>query len=127
MLNQYNPARIQIAIQRLADHLISGKVIPMEQQNLGEPRRAFAGIEFVLVAAQKVGQLNVQATEVQTSLDLARRWQQNVMDRLKSDIEQGHQYNLCPAYFTLLRQLALLSSDYLVVDAEAIQKLMDEW
>jgi hypothetical protein len=124
---QYNPWLIQAAIKRLGNHLVKGKAIPMAQQNLGDRRRSYPGILYLLEAGKKAALIDADPDAVQQAMTLAQQWEQNVVDQIDSDIRQGHQYNLCPSYLLLLRQLALLGADSTTIHVEDIANKIAEW
>jgi hypothetical protein len=127
VVNQFNATLIRAAMKRLGNHLVVGKAIPMAQQNLNEPRRAYAGILFLIAAARDGGVFIDSDNAMQQILDLARQWQQTVVNRADQDIEQGHRYNLCPVYLLLLRQLDTLSTEINSLSADELEKQISEW
>jgi hypothetical protein len=127
VVHQYSSTLIQAAIKRLGNHLVLGKAIPMAKQNLNEPRRAYAGILFMIAAAKEGGLLNDNDDAMRKILDLARQWQQTVVDRADQDIEQGHRYNLCPAYLLMLRQLDTLSAEINSISVDELANKISEW
>ena len=127
VLRQYNEDRIRAAIVRLCDYQVSGKAVPMASQYSSEPRRAYAGVLYLIEAAQRDAVVSGAEASQRQALDLATQWTKTVVDRFDRDIKEGHQYNLCPNYLLMLRQLALLSSDAISFDENDFYKKIDEW
>ena len=124
---QYNPALIREGINRLAKNLVEGKAIPMAKQYMNDPRRAYPGILFLLAVTKRATLMDVDAAGVQQCLDLATQWQKTVVDRIDRDIREGHQYNLCPSYLVLLRQLALLGAEVPGFTEAELKEKVKEW
>jgi len=108
-LAQFSEADIQAAIWKLSDRLLIGKAIPMAQKYDSEPKRAYAGISFLLKEARDAAQVHgSDYSGSQQAGDLAIAWQQSIAKTIDNDVVAGHKYNLCPVYGTVYRELELL-------------------
>lgn len=105
--------KIQDALAALGSRLLD-KGSQMGEKYHREPKRAYAGISFLvqsahdammLLAFQKGGG---DSNADNQALEYAREWTQYVIDEIDSKVLSGHQYNLCPVYAEIYRQISLL-------------------
>jgi hypothetical protein len=115
---------------KLADRLFNGKAFPMAEKYHNEPRMAYAGIRLLAETSRSAALVqgwsttNTRADEV---INLIREWVQSITNKIDSDVLSGHQYNLCPVYASLLRQVELLGGPATDMDQymKTVQKLQD--
>lgn len=95
-------------IALLASRLYYKKAIPMGDKYHTDPKRAYAGIMFLLDAGKiyaiRGGELNAD----NEALSLAHDWVESIISKINEDIFQGKKYNLCPLYAGIIRQAMLL-------------------
>lgn len=113
----------------IAGELVNAKAGPMVQQYGTDPKRAYAGISFILSAGKTLALLggdNGYANENQLIED-AKTWQQSITDKINDDVLNGHKYNLCPVYASLVRSVELLGGPETDMAAftQTLQKLQD--
>lgn len=113
----------------LAGRVLNGKAIPMAKQYDREPKRAYAGILFLL-AASKLEQTLVSHQDYSGEnqvLQLAATWEQSIADKINNDVISGHQYNLCPVYSSIFRSVELLGGSETDINKfeETLQKLQN--
>jgi hypothetical protein len=94
----------------IASVLVNEKAGPMVQQYGKDPKRAYAGIMFLLSAGKTLALLggsNSGGIQEQLLQD-AETWEQSISDTIQSDVLSGHKYNLCPVYAEIVRSVVLL-------------------
>jgi hypothetical protein len=117
-------------IGKLADRLFNGKAFPMAEKHYQEPKMAYAGIRLLAETSRDAAltqgwsSTNSQEQEV---IELIKKWVQSITKKIDSDVLSGHQYNLCPVYASLYRQVELLGGPATNMDQymQTIQKLQD--
>jgi len=124
---------IHEALGKLGTRLLD-KADKMGRQYHREPKRAYAGI-FFLIQASHDGMM-LQAFQNgggdnnadNQNLEWAREWTQSIMDEIDQKVVSGHQYNLCPVYAEIYRQVSLLGSSEPDVNRflQTAQKLQDQ-
>ncbi len=112
----------------LRDRVLHGKADPMARKYGTVPEMAYAGIKFVLVAKRAREELGTDAYEGTSMAELAN-WVKRIEDRIDTDIYEGHQYNLCPNYLAISREIRLLGEESGVNLAELEQTVrkMDDF
>jgi len=97
----------------IANELVNQKAQPMAQQYGKDPKRAYAGITFILSASKILALLggdNDHAAEDQL-IQYAEQWEQSISDKIQNDVLAGHKYNLCPVYGEIVRNVAMLGGE----------------
>ena len=114
-------------IHRLADRLYNGKAVPMAEKYDKDPKRAYAGIRLLLETNRQLMLTGSKSGDDQQAIELAKTWVQSITSKIDSDVLSGHQYNLCPVYAALYRQVELLGGPSTDMDQymKTIQKLQD--
>ena len=117
----------------LGNHLLQ-KSYDTAQKYDKNAKMAYAGIQFLLKAAKDgimlrafgSGGASVQADN--ESIEYAKTWTQAVLDDINNKVLSGHQYNLCPVYAELARQIQLLGGAEVDMNQfmQTINKLQDE-
>jgi hypothetical protein len=94
----------------IARELVENKAGPMTQQYGEDPKRAFAGISFLIAANQGLGRLGADSgsTNQQQLDNYALEWEQALVTKTNTDVLSGHQYNLCPVYAAMVKELTAL-------------------
>jgi hypothetical protein len=119
--------QIQLDAIKLAQRLVDYKVEDMFSAYHKEPKQAYAGIKLILDATRTIATMTSKDgyDPSDHGVDLARRWEQIVVDKVQNDVLQGDNYNLCPAYGTALRTLAMLGGPADVTDQmqQTLQKI----
>jgi hypothetical protein len=123
-LKQYNFSRIPDDVNRLVDRVYDGKAVPMAKKYKGEPKRAYAGIKFLLDVARQKELLSGNTTIDSEAVGLARDWVQSIADRIEQDILEGKKYNLCPMYTSIFRQILLMGGKD--IDMSHYQQTVDK-
>ncbi len=113
----------------LAQRVYSKKALPMADQYDTDPKRAYAGIRFLLTATKEylllIDDLPVKTVDNDGyALSLTMKWVMSVSKKIDEDIFQGKKYNLCPEYVAVAQQLFLLSGSE--PDMAAFQKTIDK-
>lgn len=113
----------------IAGELVNSKAGPMVEQYGKDPKRAYAGILFILSAGRTLALLggdNDNAAQNQLIQD-AQTWEQSISDKIQSDVLAGHKYNLCPVYAEIVRSAQLLGGPETDIDnyIQMLQKLQD--
>ena len=70
------------------------------------PKMAYAGTRFLMDASRQedlVG--NADPGDSQAAIQLSQTWTQAVVNKIDSEILEGKQYNLCPAYISIIQDL----------------------
>jgi hypothetical protein len=117
-------------IGKLAQRLFGGKALPMAEKYDKDPKRAYAGIRFLAEASRNAALVqgwnstNSQEDEV---IKLIQTWIGSIASRIDSEVLSGHQYNLCPVYLAIYRQVELLGGPATDVDKymKTVQKMQD--
>jgi hypothetical protein len=115
---------------KLADRLFNGKAFPMAEKYSNQPKMAYAGIRLLAETSRSAALVqgwnstNAQEEEV---IQLIKKWVQSITNKIDSDVLSGHQYNLCPVYAALVRQVELLGGPATDMDQymKTVQKLQD--
>ncbi len=118
----------------LAERVYEKKALPMAEKYDTDPKRAYAGIQFLLSATRDYLLLapNLPVKTVASdeyALSLVKKWVQTISDKMEQDIFEGKKYNLCPGYVAVIRQLLLLGGsepdlNKLQATVEKIEKMM---
>lgn len=131
-ISKFASGTIDDAVTRLTDRLVSGKAVPMAQQYDKDSKRAYAGIRLILDIAREMATLRSMGdasseADQQSALDSARTWTETVANNADSDISQKHQYNLCPVYLQIFRNLESLGGSSVNTQTfeDAVQKMDD--
>jgi len=113
----------------IASELVSYKADPMVKQYGTDPKRAYAGILFILSAGKTLALLGGDSEgSVQNELiQDAQQWEQSIADKVQSDVLAGHKYNLCPVYGEIVRSAQLLGGPETDINnyIQMLQKLQD--
>ena len=125
---QFSSDDLQDALERLSDRQLTGKAIPMARKYDSEPKRAYAGISFLIKEAKDAARIhdsNYQGGD--SVISLATTWQQSIAKTIDNDVVAGHKYNLCPVYGTVYKELELLGGSGINMDSvlAMLQKLQD--
>ena len=101
--------RIEEAIIQIANRLLYDKALPMGRKYDKEPKRAYAGILFLLDVARNQQLIQALKTGSDRSgendaLALVNEWVLSIASAIDKNILAGHQYNLCPVYADIMRQ-----------------------
>lgn len=129
-LNQFeDDAGFMSDAAAIASELVNYKASPMVQQYGKEPKRAYAGILFILSAGKTLALLGGDSEGgIQNQLiQDAQTWEQSIADKVQSDVLSGHQYNLCPVYAEIVRSAQLLGGPETDINnyIQMLQKLQD--
>jgi len=113
----------------IASELVNSEAGPMVQQYGKDPKRAYAGILFILSAGKMLALLGGDSdSSIQNQLiQDAQQWEQSIADKVQSDVLAGHKYNLCPVYGEIVRSAQLLGGPETDIDnyIQMLQKLQD--
>lgn len=112
----------------IASELVNQKAGPMAQQYGKDPKRAYAGIMFLLSAGKTLGLLGGDNGVQDQLLQDAQTWEQSISDKIQNDVLSGHKYNLCPVYGEIVRSVVMLGGQEpqnMEQYTEMLQKLQD--
>ena len=132
-LGPFGQDGINQALQQLGNHLLQ-KSYDTAQKYDKNAKMAYAGIQFLLKAGRDgvmlmsfgAGGASVQSDN--QSLDYAKTWTEAVLNDIDNKVLSGHQYNLCPVYGELARQIQLLGGAEVDMGrfTETLNKLQDQ-
>lgn len=117
------------AAAELINRYLDMRAFPMAEKYKGEPKRAYAGITLVTRATREYGLLGGNSdSKEQQAIQYVDAWLESVQAKAETDVLGGKQYNLCPVYVSILRQLELASASAVVTDAdfERLKKTLDK-
>lgn len=125
----FSEDEVQNAIERLSDRQLNGKAIPMAQKYDSKPKRAYAGISFLIKEAKEAALIHGSGySGPAQAVELATTWQQSIAKTIDNDIAAGHKYNLCPVYGTIYKELQLLGGeidmDSVLANLKKLQNLL---
>src|SRR5215472_12496273 len=113
-------AEINEKVTNLADRVWKGKVLPMYKSYGKDPTRAYAGVRLILRVGREMalwGDLSAN----ETAPELTSNWLQEVVNRTEHDAVNGHFYNLCPSYLSILQLMGIMD------DKATFQKGFENW
>lgn len=89
----------------IAAKLVYGKAEPMAKQYDKEPKRAYAGVLFLLSADKSLQLLGEDSLAVQNSpmKKYEQIWQQTLVDETQKEVISGNHYSLCPLYGSMVK------------------------
>ncbi len=132
-LAPFSQAAINQALQHLGNHLLE-KTYDTADKFDKNSKMAYAGIQFILkggkdglmLASFIPGAVNSQSDN--QTIEYAKTWTQSVLDDINNKVLNGHQYNLCPVYAELARQIELLGGQGVDINqlTQTINKLQDQ-
>lgn len=112
-IKQFSSEECRAAALRLSDRLLNGKAMPMAQKYDSEPKRAYAGITFLMQVGKDAANLQSMGNGSNSgwqaeAIQMAITWEQSIEKTIDSDVVAGHKYNLCPVYGSVYKMLTLL-------------------
>jgi hypothetical protein len=111
-LSEFSVDDMEDSAVRLSSRLVGDKAIPMGEKYDTEPKRAYAGTQFLLAASRNQSMVQGLKKSPDRShegiiLSLVARWFQSISDTMDREIVNGHAYNLCPVYVDIIREVQL--------------------
>lgn len=111
----------------LISRYMGERAYPMAEKYDQEPKRAYAGITLLMQATKLYSLVGGPPSQQQT-LQYVDDWLVSVRVKAETDVLAGKQYNLCPVYLRILRELELTGVNTIGTDAdlERLKKTFDK-
>ncbi len=116
------------AATELLSRYLGERAFPMAEKYDRQPKRAYAGITLLMQATKQYSLLSDLGSENQQAIQYVDAWLESVQAKAENDVLGGKQYNLCPIYMSIIRELELTGANILVTDAdlERLKKTLDK-
>lgn len=110
-MSAFSESELSADIVKLERRILNGKAIRMAEKHDTESKRAYAGIKFMLTAAHEHGLVSGAADPQDEDViaPYVAKWMHSITDNLERDVMEGHEYNLCPTYMTMMQQARLVA------------------